>query len=74
LDEIAIINGMLVKSGRTDHANVYVKEGKIAEITRSRSTIPREAKLVDAEGCYVASGFIDVHIHGTGQHSDNYAE
>src|SRR5258708_38439246 len=41
-------------------ADVAVKDGKIAEIGRIRDGA---AKIIDAEGCVVAPGFIDPHTH-----------
>ena len=41
-------------------ANVYVKDGKISEITR----VTYEAKeTIDATGMHVSPGFIDIHAH-----------
>ncbi len=65
---IVIVNGTLIKSGLEEPANVYVREGKIAKITAFQSTIPRDVKVIDAESCYVAPGFIDFHVHGTGEY------
>lgn len=41
-------------------ANVYVKDGKIAEITSQKREAKRE---INAHGLCVAPGFIDIHSH-----------
>ena len=38
-------------------------EEKILGIV-DESEIPADAEIIDASGCYVAPGFVDVHIHG----------
>jgi N-acyl-D-aspartate/D-glutamate deacylase len=42
------------------HADVAVKDGKIAEIGKIKDGA---AKVINAEGCVVAPGFIDPHTH-----------
>lgn len=45
-------------------ADVLLLDGKIAEIGPNlRRKAPREARLVDAAGCYVTPGLIDIHVH-----------
>ena len=60
--DLVIKNGMVVDgSGMPRHrADVAIKDGKIVEKGRIS---PNGAKVIDAEGRYVAPGFIDVHTH-----------
>jgi N-acyl-D-amino-acid deacylase len=60
--DLGIVNGIIVDPVRSRlvAANVYVKGGKIAQITRET---PDCAQTIDARGEYVAPGFIDVHAH-----------
>lgn len=60
---------ILVKNGRVinpatqtdERADVYVEDGVIAAVS---SDMTREADhVIDASGCYVMPGFIDLHVH-----------
>lgn len=60
---------ILVKGGRvlnpatgTDEtADVLIEDGRIAEI---QNRIPTDAdRVIDAKGCFVMPGFIDLHVH-----------
>ncbi len=58
--DLAIKNGLVYIKGDFVKADVYVKEGKIAAITRN----DLEAREVyDAKGNFVLPGFIDPHVH-----------
>ena len=60
----AIINGRIVTARAVLEGKVPVLEdGRIVEIADS---VPAGAEIIDAEGCYVAPGFIDIHTHGAG--------
>src|SRR6202011_2000340 len=64
----AMAHDLLIKNGTVidgtgaprQQADVAVKDGKIAEIGRIKDGA---AKVIDAEGCIVAPGFIDPHTH-----------
>jgi N-acyl-D-aspartate/D-glutamate deacylase len=60
--DLLIKNGMVVDgTGFARYrADVAVKDGKIAEIGRIRTTAE---KTIDAEGRFVAPGIIDLHTH-----------
>ena len=59
----AIINGKIVLPTTVAHDKVLIFEhGKIAAIS---SELPKDARIIDAGGNFVAPGFIDVHIHGS---------
>ena len=60
---ILIQNGRIINpaTGMDEVADLYVEEGKDAEIGQSMS---KEAdKTIDAKGCFVMPGFIDLHVH-----------
>ncbi|MBC7092531.1 N-acetylglucosamine-6-phosphate deacetylase [Candidatus Bipolaricaulota bacterium] len=42
-----------------------IRDGKIAAVGRVDAE-PASAEVLDAGGCYVAPGFIDLHVHGGG--------
>ena len=65
---IKISNGRIITPYRVLHGmTVLVSAGKIAVISEGDIDAP-EAIAVDAAGCYVSPGFIDLHVHGGGGH------
>lgn len=57
----SIINGQIYVNGEFIFANVYIKDGKIAAI--SREDLGEAQTVTDATGLMVLPGFIDTHIH-----------
>ena len=57
-----IYNGKIVTESEilTD-LNIYVEDGKIAEITSDNLPCDNQ---IDADGNYISAGFIDLHTHG----------
>jgi N-acetylglucosamine-6-phosphate deacetylase len=43
---------------------VLVEDGHIAHMQAGKPPAPGNAEIVDARGCYIVPGFIDVHAHG----------
>ena len=64
--DLKITNGLVYDGDGGDayHANIGVKDGRIAEIGRCEAQADR---TVDAEGAIIAPGFIDLHTHYDGQ-------
>lgn len=60
---------MLIKGGRVinpatqmdEVSDVFVENGKVAEIGKNLKI--KADRVIDAEGCYVMPGFIDMHVH-----------
>src|SRR5450755_2332709 len=71
---IKIINGRVITPGGIVEGTVVLEEGKIKavggvgeDVAGSRVGFATSgARVVDAEGMYVAPGFIDIHVHGGG--------
>ena len=62
LYDIVILNGTIVdpKTKLQTVGNIAVSNGKIKKVTR----LPLEGKeTIDAKGCIVCPGFIDIHSH-----------
>jgi allantoinase len=57
-----IRNGKIVNSSEIYEADIYIKDGKIAAITKE-ALDGVAAEETDAKGCHVLPGLIDVHIH-----------
>ncbi|MPR33283.1 N-acetylglucosamine-6-phosphate deacetylase [Salmonirosea aquatica] len=65
---LKIINGTLLTPYRLiRNGTLVVVDGRIAEITEGNVEVP-DAIEIDAQGRYVAPGFIDLHVHGGGGH------
>lgn len=46
---------------------VIIEDGKILKILKDEKFLPQEQMdIIDAQGKYIAPGFIDVHVHGGG--------
>lgn len=59
-----IYGGKIVTDGKiAEHCNLYYENGKITDITPEKLPYDR---AIDAQGAYVAPGFIDIHTHGAG--------
>lgn len=65
-----IENAVLLLEERTlDNSSVLLEDGKIAEIgTREQMSRKAVDERVNVGGDFLAPGFIDLHIHGTGLH------
>jgi len=60
LDGGSLVN---VYTGEVYPANVAVWQGKIAYVGQSRDMVGPDTELIDASGCYLCPGFIEVHTH-----------
>ncbi len=64
-DQLLITNGMVLDPGRKkpEKLEVLIANGTIQAVgTGLKATAPR-ATILDAKGCYVAPGLIDIHVH-----------
>lgn len=67
-DRIKITGGNVVLPySIIENGTVLVEDGKIVEVTAGDVDFPG-AKVINAEGRYIAPGFIDTHCHGGGGH------
>ncbi|WP_439556568.1 N-acetylglucosamine-6-phosphate deacetylase [Dyadobacter sp.] len=63
-----ITNGTLVTPHRyIKNGTLVIEDGEIVGIHQGDIDVP-DAEVIDANGHYVAPGFIDIHIHGGGGH------
>ncbi|GGG79647.1 allantoinase [Paenibacillus radicis (ex Gao et al. 2016)] len=57
-------NGTVVLPGGTRKLDIGIADGKIAALSESlASSEPWAGQVMDAEGCYVLPGMIDIHVH-----------
>lgn len=61
---ICIKNGRVIDpaSGFDDAADVLIEDGIIKEISAAIA-VPRETEIIDAAGCIVLPGLVDMHVH-----------
>lgn len=65
-----IINGKIVLHDEIVEKNLFIEDDKIVEISDRK---PDKEEIIDANGLYVAPGFVDVHTHGRGGSDTMYA-
>ena len=58
--DLVVKNGTIVTASCVSAADIGIVDGKIAQIG---GNLEDAAKIVDATGCYVMPGGIDVHTH-----------
>ena len=67
---LVIKNGRVVlPDGIGEGLDLVLRDGRIAAVGRGlseKSVSDPDSQVVDAEGLYVAPGFIDLHVHGVG--------
>lgn len=64
--DLVIKNGTLVNVNTGEllpHIDVAVSHGRIALVGDASHTIGEATKIIDANGLYIAPGFVDSHIH-----------
>ena len=61
-----ITNGTIITGGETFAGNVVLDGGLVEYVGSEMPQVTEDAKVIDAKGCYVAPGFIDMHTHGAG--------
>jgi dihydroorotase len=59
---ILVRGGLVVGERASNRADVIVEDGRIKEVGSSL-VAPAGATTVDAEGCWVGPGFVDLHVH-----------
>jgi len=64
VNSVIIKNGTIVNEGKSRKGDVLIVDDKIAATGHIEAdSIPRDTLSIDAEGCFVIPGIIDVHVH-----------
>ena len=65
MSDLLIVNGTVLDPSQNLQrgADVLIREGKIAEIGAGLRARAEGVRVVDAGGCYVTPGLIDIHVH-----------
>ena len=68
MNRIKITNGKIIlRDNIIPSGTLLVEEGKIIAVTAGDAEFS-DARVIDAQGQYIAPGFIDIHVHGGGDH------
>ncbi|MBP5202427.1 dihydroorotase [bacterium] len=61
--KLVVKNGTVVNPlvGKTEKTSIVIENGVVTEITKNPDT--KDAEVFDADGLFVAPGFIDIHVH-----------
>ena len=63
-DQLVVRGGTVVTAGGRGRADVVVREGRIAAVTEPGGPgTAAGVRELDATGCFVLPGGIDVHVH-----------
>lgn len=64
---LKIYNGTLICPHRCiKEGTLIIKDGKIVELGSKNVEVEADALQIDAQGNFIAPGFIDIHVHGGG--------
>lgn len=55
---------LILPTGLLSPGTVVIDDGRIADVVPGTRSGGAGDRLIDLSGCYVAPGFIDVHVHG----------
>lgn len=68
MNRIKITNGKIIlRDSIIPSGTLLVEEGNIIAVTAGDAEFA-DARVIDAQGEYIAPGFIDIHVHGGGDH------
>src|SRR6202012_2723689 len=72
MPSLKIINGKVITPYRVlSNASLLISGGVIRAISENGGDAANagdDVTIIDAAGCYVSPGFIDLHVHGGGGH------
>ena len=60
---ILIKNGTIITSEKSFNSDIYISDGKIAQLRNSLNILEPIDKTIDAKGFYIFPGGIDPHVH-----------
>ncbi len=64
MSEILIINGSVLTGDGIEHVDVLVRNGVVSALGSALADEASDsAEVIDASGCWVGPGFVDVHTH-----------
>ncbi len=65
MNHLRFVNGSAILPDRLlPNAEVVCNRGKIESVERARKRSNSKGQIIDAEGGFIAPGYIDIHVHG----------
>lgn len=64
MNRLALVNGRVMTPHQAQEEATVIVEGERVVAIRPGHDSPQGATIIDASGCTIAPGFIDVHVHG----------
>lgn len=62
MSAIVVRQGLVVGESSSEVGDVLIEDGRIRDVA-DHVEVPRGTKEIDAEGCWVGPGFVDLHTH-----------
>lgn len=65
MDRLLIQNGTLLDPAQNicEQRDLYIENGVIARLAQHIADVPEGTRVIDAKGCWVMPGLIDLHVH-----------
>lgn len=64
-EQLVISNGTVILPDRMiEDGMVVIQAGRILSVGKRRAKPPTPSVFIDAQGGYIAPGFVDIHVHG----------
>jgi len=63
MHKLLIKNGLVVNADRSVPCDVLIEQGLVSQLAPTITPLTHEVDIIDATGCYVMPGGIDVHTH-----------
>lgn len=62
---LLIQNGILLDPAQNiaDRRDLYIEDGVVRKVAETITEVPEDTQVIDAAGCWVMPGLIDLHVH-----------
>src|ERR1700730_8707101 len=70
---LALLGGHVITPLKESVTNVLIKDGRIENISAETPAMSGSTKTIDATGCYVTPGLLDLQVNGDG-HCDFWGD
>ncbi len=62
---LLIQNGILLDPAQNiaDRRDLYIEDGVVRKVAETIAEVPEDTQVIDAAGCWVMPGLIDLHVH-----------
>ena len=65
MNRLLIRSGILLDPAQNIEGkrDLYIEEGIVKQVAEEITQVPEDTEIIDAAGCWVMPGFIDLHVH-----------